>query len=99
MIGRNNGGRTVGAKRDKLEPVRGAQVRLLHDIRTRGGRVFRAGLRMRIYNDCREFGLCVSVRYRRFYLTLKKNEGRWYFEVIAPPRPKPENGDGDQIER
>lgn len=68
----------------KLKPEPGAYVRLLRDVHTRGGVIFRAGLRMQILNDVGEFYLRVVVRGRRHYLKLCKKDQSRYFEVTTP---------------
>lgn len=75
----------MGATRvSKLKPVKGAKVRLLRDVTTRGNRKFRKGLVMTVSGTHGEFFLSVSFRYRHFYLSLKKKD-TGYFEVISVP--------------
>jgi hypothetical protein len=75
----------------KLKPVRGAVVRLLHDVRTRGKRVFRAGVVMKIYGTDRGYHLTVRVRSRNHHLTLQKRDYPGTFAVLSVPNPE-ENG-------
>lgn len=72
----------------KLQPVSGATVRLLHDFQTRGGKVFRAGLTMRIVGTDGRYYLQVWVRSKSFCITVHKKDAYFYFEVIAVPKPE-----------
>lgn len=70
----------------KPKPVRGCKVRLNHDITTRGNRKFRAGVVMTLGGTAGEFGLHVTVRAKRYHLTLKKKDYPRAFTVIwCPP--------------
>jgi hypothetical protein len=73
------------ARTKRLEPVVGARVRLIRDIRTRGGRVFRAGLVMRVLGATGCFYLGVRVRAIWYHVELRKNESKHLFEVISIP--------------
>ena len=55
--------------------IRGDVVRLNHDVETKGGRWFRAGVVMTIVSDYREYHLKVSVRGQSHYLRLTKVYG------------------------
>lgn len=72
----------------KPKPVKGCKVRLLHDITTRGGRTFRAGVVMTLQHTHGEYHLRVVVRAKHHYLTLKKRDYPRAFSVVwSPPRP------------
>lgn len=75
------------ARTTKLKPVKGARVRLLHDITTRGGRKFRAGVVMRVTWTHGGIGLTVRVRARWHFLTLRKKES-YLFEIVSVPDPE-----------
>jgi hypothetical protein len=80
----------VAKKTAKLKPVRHAKVRLLLDVRTRGGVRFREGLHMWLSGTEYKYGLYVYVRGRCHHLTLDKKDHPRYFEVVAVPEPEPE---------
>ncbi len=66
--------------------VESCRVRLLQDVHTRGGRIFRKGVIMRVSYTTGEIHLSVSVRFRWHHLTLKKKEAKYLLEVVSPPK-------------
>ena len=68
---------------------RGDYVRLRHDVTTRGGVRFRAGVLMRVRHTEGEYNLEVRVRGRAHGLTLTKRAGaRYLVRVGAHPNTK-----------
>lgn len=69
----------------KLKPVRGAKVRLLIDFHTRGGRIFRKGVIMKIDYTDGKYSLSCSVRAKSFSIIADKKDFARYFEIISNP--------------
>lgn len=69
----------------KLKLVRGSLVRLKYDVSTRGGKKFRAGLRMTLTGVDGGLGLAVYVRGRRHYFTMNKKDASSTFEILSNP--------------
>lgn len=78
-----------------LKITRGAKVKLLRDIKTRGGRTFRAGVVMTVDSIAGCYLLGVNVRAKGYNLQIQKKEARFLLELVnAPAQIEDENGPG-----
>lgn len=70
-----------------IKPERGAMVRLLRDVTTRGGTTFREGVVMKIGSTDRMYYLSCRVRGTYHAVHLHKKYAHWDFVVIkAAPK-------------
>lgn len=74
----------------KAKISEGSVVRLKRDVKTRGGRTFKAGVKMYVSNYFGEINLRCRVRNKNFYLTLKKRDEPFYLELVTPAAAKEE---------
>lgn len=75
----------------KLKPVLGATVVVRRDMYTRGGRWFRAGLKMKVISTSEGIITAVWVRGKKHWISTLKKEFDRNFEVVAVPNQSEED--------